>query len=169
MIPLHDVRKYWKENLINFWNTRREGKAAEEKKRHRKKSWIDWYFAIKLFIFFNHLVIGRAAKLLWGSWWVNRKKTKESKKTKKMRENWYKIKWSIKEHTGTIHSLIEWWKLFFMFCVKNMKAKKKWNYNKLNPENYVMYIFQLIRTIFASGMLWRRADDNPGIPWSRGC
>lgn len=106
-------KKILKENLINFRNTRTE-------KRSKKKSWIDWYFAIKLFIFFNHLVMGRAAKLLWGSRWVNRKETKESKNEGK---NWYKIKWSIKEHTGTIHGLIEWWKLFL--CSASRKWRRK--------------------------------------------
>lgn len=94
MMSKHDVRmeKYWKENLINFRNTRRArsgrtekklrlgrmvGGRAEKKKKSwrksdtqegKKKSWIDWYFAIKLFIFFNHLVMERAAKLLGRGW-----------------------------------------------------------------------------------------------------
>lgn len=72
----HDVKKYWKENLINSarnttetWGMLRKSWARGSSSNNKKKVLNRLIFcAIKLFIFFNHLVMpgqnGRASKLL---------------------------------------------------------------------------------------------------------
>lgn len=84
--------KMLRRNLINFWNTQQEKKSWRRRKNEsdkEKKSWIDWYFAIKLFIFFNHLVMWgqkrRAVKLRGKGKWTTRRKESE----KDDDENWY--------------------------------------------------------------------------------